>query len=432
MGNQYKNEDMVSVEDARAAILDKVRVLEAEDVAMADAARRVLACDITSDIDISPFDNSGMDGFAVQAADLDGASDDTPVVLPIVGEIGAGYVYDGMLRPGEAVRIMTGAAVPKGADSVVKIEQVAGVSGEDSAGRGGKEATFNTPVKRGANVRKAGEEAKAGETLLRAGEELTPAAVGLLASSGNATVSVYRRPRVCILATGSELVDATCVPAPGQIRNSNGPALAAYATAAGAVVTDTHTIADSLDDVRDALSAAVSQSDFVVLSGGAAEGDFDYTSAAIRELGQTYFNKVNMKPGKAQVLGVIDGTPVFGLAGNPAAAAVGFELLVRPALRKMQGFRALERPITWARVNADVKKKEPRRFYLRANLSIADKREDGNATYDVTPSANQSSALFGALYRSNCLLVVPEGMEGLHVGDVAACVRTDLPEGAVL
>jgi molybdopterin molybdotransferase len=162
------------------------------------------------------------------------------------------------------------------------------------------------------------------------------------------------------------------------------------------------------------------------MSGGAAEGDFDYTAPVIGELGEVYFKKVNMRPGKAQIYGVIGTTPVFGLPGNPAAAAIGFELLVRPALRKMQGFSALERPLSSAILTQTVTKKEPRRQYLRSRLT---KTDDG--TLQVTPNSNQSSALLTALHASNCLLIVPEGMDALIEGSAVTCLRTDLPEDAL-
>jgi molybdopterin molybdotransferase len=428
MSEQYKSTEMISVEDARQTMLDGTTLLPPESVEIPLSIGRVLAQDVASDIDIAPFDNSAMDGFALRMGDFANAEavdDANPLTLNIVGVLGAGSVYAGEVGPGQALRIMTGAPMPAGADTVVKIEDAL-VLGESEATPFGTQVVLTSAPKLGANVRLHGEEARKGDVLLRAGEVLSMAGVGMLASTGHAEVEVYSRPRVAILSTGSELVAMTEVPGPGQIRNSNSPALAAAVIDAGG----TPAILSHVEDTREALTAALGAAaknyDFIVLSGGAAEGDFDYTAPVIRELGTVAFTKVNMRPGKAQIYGAIGSTQVFGLPGNPAAAAVGFEILVRPALRKMQGFTALERPITSAIITSTVNKREPRRQYMRASLS---REQDGNLT--ITPSSNQSSALFSALHQSNCLLIIPEGLDPVNAGDTVSCLRTDLPEGAV-
>ena len=262
---------------------------------------------------------------------------------------------------------------------------------------------------------------------MRRGERINSAGAGLLAATGNATVLVYRRPRVAIISTGSELVDVTTVPGPGQIRNSNSYSLAAAVIDAGGIPEIRPSIADSREALASALLEALRDHDFVITSGGAAEGDFDFITPVVREQGELFFNKVNMKPGKAQTFGIINGKPIFGLPGNPGAASVGFEVLIRPALLKMQGFSTLTRPLTKAVLKQDVRKKdEMRRFYLRARLE-----RDANDSYQVTPEANQSSALLGALNRSNCLMIVPEGSKALAAGDVVECLRLDIEEGVL-
>jgi molybdopterin molybdotransferase len=428
VGTQYRNERLVSVEDAQQLILGSVQPLQPECVNIEYAYGRVLAEDIASDIDISPFDSSGMDGFAVRLADVAQANLEHPVELPIAGVIGAGAAYGQSLQPGQALRIMTGTLVPVGTDAVIPLEKTE-VLGETPDNPTGERVRISLPPAPGANIRKAGEEAKAGEVLLHAGELLTPAAIGLLASAGHGQVRVHRKPRLTVLATGSELVEAGVVPGPGQIRNSNGPALIAQAAMAGADTMGYRTVPDDLQAVTAALDAAVQVSDVVVLSGGAAEGDFDYTGRAAAALGEVVFTKVNMKPGKAQMFARIAGKPVLGLAGNPAAAAVGFEVLLRPALRRLQGFSdgLSLRPCSQAVLTQEVKKKEGRRFYQRARL---EKGADGQLY--VTPARKQSSALLGALHHSNCLLVVPEGEVGLKAGQLADCLRIDLPEGSLV
>jgi molybdopterin molybdotransferase len=418
---------MIGVEDAKAVVLEHVDLTSPERVTIAESLGRVLAQDIASDIDISPFASTAMDGFAVRFEDFEaaGTSEDSPLTLDIVGIIGAGTVYEGTIQAGQALRIMTGAPMPEGADTVVKIEDtfVQGASPEHPEGR---QVTFTRMPRRGANVRPKGEEAHKGDVLLHVGERISAPGVGLLASTGNAEALVYRRPRVAVISTGSELVGVTTIPGPGQIRDSNSPSLAAAVIEAGGIPTIVSSVEDTREALINVLTAAVAEHDFVITSGGAAEGDYDFITPVVREQGELFFNKVNMRPGKAQTFGIINNTPVFGLPGNPSAAFVGFEILVRPALRKMQGITELARPITKAILTQDVKKREPRRFYLRARLT-----QDEDGTYRVTPEPNQSSALLGALNRSNCLLIIPEGLDPLAAGMTADCLRIDREEGTL-
>jgi molybdopterin molybdotransferase len=471
--------EMIGVEEARNIILAHLRPLPAERVTLVESLGRTLAQDVASDIDISPFDNTAMDGFAVRFEDFEthdtsaSATPDaaatataaldtpatpaaapsptgapaapaaattatasaptpspvtptTPLTLDIVGVIGAGAVYEGVLQKGQALRIMTGAPLPQGADTIVKIEDTI-VSGESAECPEGRQVTFTTMPQRGDHIRPKGEEARKGDVLLHIGEKISAPGVGLLASTGNAEVLVYRRPRVAILSTGNELVDVTEIPGPGQIRNSNNYSLAALVTAAGGIPTILSSVEDTYEALATALKAAVIEHDFIITSGGAAEGDYDFITPVVRDLGELFFNKVNMKPGKAQTFGIIEGTPFLGLPGNPGAASVGFEILIRPALRKMQGITKLDRSLTRATLTKDVRKKhETRRLYLRAHLDV-----DEHGHYCVTPEANQSSALLGALHRSNCLMIVPEGPLSPAAGDTVDCLRIDREEGVV-
>lgn len=411
--------EMISVEEARELVLEHVSPLDIEIVDLLDAAGRVAARDLTSDIDITPFANSGMDGFALKASQIESASEDEPVELDVIAEVAAGDVFEGEIGEGECVRIMTGAAVPEAADSVVKYEIVGVVSGD---GRPGSRVSFSAPTKMGSNVRPAGEEAKAGEVVVHAGEVVNSAGIGFLAGCGVVKVPTYRRPKVAIIAIGSELLPPTEVPTPGKIRNSNSYALAACAKAAGAEPTIMPIVEDTFEALSAAVSAAAADYDFVVTSGGASNGDFDFIKPVVDSLGELCMVSVNMRPGKAQTFGVVNGTPVFGLAGNPAASFCGFELLIRPALRKMQGYTHFDLPAVVARLSKDVKKKDPRRIFMRATLV----REDGG--YVVTPAKNQSSGLFGVIQRSNCLAVMPEGLESKAAGDEVECLLLDVSE----
>ncbi|MCL1847698.1 MAG: molybdopterin molybdotransferase MoeA [Coriobacteriia bacterium] len=418
----------LSVEQARDILLEQVKLLPPERVSLVESYGRVLAQDIVSDMDISPFDNSGMDGFAVRFADFEAAvpTADNPLTLEIVGIIAAGEVYVETLQPGQALRIMTGAPLPQGADTVVKLEDVTVLGQTDKHPEGSTLVCTRMP-KYQQHVRRKAEEARKGDVLLRCGDRISAPGAGLLASTGNAELMVYRRPRVAIISTGSELVPVDTLPGPGQIRNSNSYSLAAAVIDAGGIPTILPSVEDTLEALCAALTAALVDHDFVITSGGAADGDFDFITLAVRELGELFYNKVNMKPGKSQIFGLVAGTPVFGLPGNPGAASVGFEVLIRPALRRMQGITQLDRPLVQAALVGDMRKPpDARRCYLRAQLS---RDEDGR--YLVAQDANQSSALLGALNRSNCLLIVREGQAAPLAGDPVDCLRLDVEEGTL-
>ena len=385
--------EMIPLEEARALVCGAVEKLPVETVELLDAVGRVVAADQTSDIDVAPFAHSAMDGFALRAAEIAEATEEAPATLRVIAEIGAGDVFEGTIDDGECVRIMTGACLPADADAVVKYEIVGVVEGD---GKPGSVVSFAAPTKVGSNIRAAGEEAHAGDVVVEAGDVLTAAGVGFLAGCGVLEVPVYRRPRVAVIATGSELVPPSEVPGPGKIRNSNSYAMAACAREAGAEAVMLPIVQDTFEALRDAVAAAAREYDLVV------------------------------RPGKAQTFGMVEGTPVFGLPGNPAAAYVGFQLLIRPALRTMQGYRFMDHPVVKARLTADEKNRDPRRIYLRANLT---RTAEG---YEVTPAKNQSSGLFGPIQKTNCLAVMPEGTAPQPAGSIVDCLLLDIPEEVVL
>lgn len=413
---------MIPVEEAVEMILDNISPIDSEEVAIVEGLGRVVADDMTTDIDLAPFANTAMDGFAVRAEDLATATADAPVELDIIAHLGAGFTFDGTLDPGKAIRIMTGAPMPAGADSVVPVE-LSTWTGEGSVG---EKVVFTEPIAAGRNVRPSGEEARMGDVVVPAGQVLSPAAVGLLASAGHATVPVYRRPRVGVISLGTELVDVTVKPAPGQIRNSNSYSLAADVAAAGGIPRIYPIAIDDPDIIASTIETAVAENDFVISSGGASAGDYDYAHTVAKRLGTVFFTTVAMRPGKSQTFAILGTTPYIGLAGNPTAAEMGFEFLVRPALRKMQGHTVLERPSTEARLLNDIKKKDSRRHYLRGRI---DRDPDGGFVADTL--GNQSSALLGPMALCNCLLVIPEECRGLKAGDTVECVRIDMVEGTV-
>ena len=412
--------EMIPLEEARALVCGAVEKLPVETVELLDAVGRVVAADQTSDIDVSPFAHSAMDGFALRAAEIADAAEESPAMLRVIAEIGAGDVFEGTIGEGECVRIMTGACLPADADAVVKYEIVGVVEGD---GKPGSVVSFSAPTKVDSNIRAAGEEAHAGDVVVEAGDVLTAAGVGFLAGCGVLEVPVYRRPRVVVIATGSELVPPSEVPRPGKICNSNSYAMAACAREAGAEAVMLPIVQDTFEALRDAVAQAAREYDFVVTTGGAANGDFDFIKPVVAELGELLMTTVNMRPGKAQTFGVVQGTPVFGLPGNPAAAYVGFEMIIRPALRKMQGYAHFERPSVMAKLSRDVKKKDPRRIFLRGTLYKNDEGE-----YVVAPAKNQSSGLFGVIQRSNCMAIMPEGLESRTAGSLIDCVLLDVSE----
>jgi molybdopterin molybdotransferase len=415
--------ETILVEAALELVLALVRPMPIERVGLLDSLHRVLAEDATSDIDVAPFDNSAMDGFAMRAADLAGASEDAPVELDVIAHIGAGDDVAGIeVGLGQAARIMTGAAVPLGADSVVMVERTHPVAGDGGIG---SRVAFELEPKFGEHIRRRGEEVLAGDVVLTAGDVIGPAAIGLLASTGHDTVAVHRRPRVAVLSTGSELVEVATKPGPGKIRNSNSYSIAAQVLAAGGIPVRYGIVLDDMDATRAAFELAAAETDFILTSGGVSVGDYDFVKPVLEEMGELTFCKVKMRPGNPQTLGTINGVPFFGLPGNPTSTYVGFEIFVRPALRIMQGFSAISRPITVARLSHDVKKKQDRRYYLRGRCEFV---SDG-VGYEATLSGSQSSALLTAAHRGNCFVVLPEGDGVFPAGTQVDCVRLDMEEG---
>lgn len=420
-------QELIPVEQARALLLDTVNTLETEKVPLIEALGRISAKNQTSDIDISPFDHSAMDGFAVVASDLANATPEAPIELPVIDEIPAGAYYDKVLQPGTCVRIMTGAPIPDGANAVVKYEIVTNLEND---GRAPGRVAFSAPTSAGDNIRQKGEEIAAGEVAIKAGEPLSPAGAGLLASCGLSQVEVYKRPRVAVIPIGSELVEPDTLPLPVQIRDGNSYAIGASVVRAGGIPHLHSIVPDDKDMLVAAVLEAVEESDFVVTSGGVSNGDFDYIQQVVKEQGELFMDFVNMRPGKAQTFGLVKNIPVFGLSGNPAAAYCGFEMLVRPALRKMQGYATLDRPRVWARLSRDMKKKDSRRIYLRSTLERLD---DGSL--QVRPAKSQSSGLFSPFQSGNCLAILPEGVPAskkVEAGTLVECLLLDVDEGVVI
>ena len=347
---------MLTVAEASRRILERVRALGQEEVALRESRGRILAQAIRADRALPPWDNSAMDGFAVRTADLAGA----PVELPVAGSVAAGARPGEPLAPGTALRIMTGAPMPRGADAVV--------IREDTDDRGGS-ARFAAPARAGDNIRLAGEDVAPGSVVMQAGGALGPGDIGLLAALGRARVPVGRRPRVAILCTGDELCPLGAEPAPGQIFSSNEHALTAQVDEAGGEVAYAELVPDDRAGTEAALTAALG-CDVVVTSGGVSVGDRDHVREALAGAGVTIdFWKVAMRPGKPVVFGLAPGGALcFGLPGNPVSSLVSFELFVRPALLALQGASAVQRPRAEVILGSPARKNPGRAYYLRAAL----------------------------------------------------------------
>ena len=420
------SQDMISVDEARRRTIELASQarfrMPVEKVDLFAAVGRVAAADLTSDIDVSPFDNTAMDGFAVVSSSLEGASEEVPVELEIVDWVGAGIVSQVTLAPGQAIRIMTGGIMPEGADAVVKIEDTT-FTGDGGVG---ERVRISAPVTK-TNVRKAGEEAKAGDVVVRAGEVIRAATVGLLASTGNTVIPVYARPKVGVISIGTELVKPPAKPEPGKIRDANAYVLGAYALEMGCEVELYPIVEDDETAIRSLFERAIAECDFVVSSGGASNGDFDYAIETVRELGEVVFDCVSLKPGKAQAFGCVEDTLVEVLSGNPAAAAVGFQLFGRPALRAIQGFRELDRPVSEAVLAQPTRKKEARAFFQRGHLELG---EDGQLL--ACQEEKQSSALLSEMNRSTVLVELPQGTGTFEAGTPVTCLHLDIDEGTVI
>ncbi|HET8569514.1 MAG TPA: gephyrin-like molybdotransferase Glp [Candidatus Limnocylindria bacterium] len=408
---------LISADDALARILAGVPRLPAVDVPILDALGLVLAEDVAADADVPPFRNSAMDGYAVRGADVTAA----PVRLRVVGDIPAGAYPDRAVGPGEAMRIMTGAAMPDGADTVVRVEDTDNATGV---------VTITAATRAGTSVRQAGEDLRAGDVVLRTGTVLRAAEIGLLASLGRARVRAHKRPRVAVLSTGDEVVDVGLPLGPGQIRDSNRYSLASAVRAAGAEPWVRGIVRDTPDALREALREAVA-ADAIVTSGGVSVGDHDHVKPVVSEMGTIDLWAIAIRPGRPLAFGELRDpgrspmeqarrVPIFGLPGNTVSSLLTFELFVRPALLRMQGREHVTRPRATARLLDPVEKPAFLRFFARG---IHDP-----AAGTVRTTGPQGSGILRSMSLANCLIDLPEGRAAWASGDTVEVILTDQPE----
>lgn len=395
---------MISLEEAQSHILDRVARLDAARHPLRGAAGLVTTEAVTAAENIPPFANTAMDGFAVRAADTSGA----PRVLTVVGTIAAGDAGDVMVGPGQAARIMTGAPMPPGADAVVMVERTSVV---------GDEVTVEIEVPRGNHVRAAGEDVAPGDVVFDAGVVLSPGHLGVLASLGLADVVATRRARVGVLSTGDELVEGPVELAPGQIRDSNRTTLLALLAEAGCEPVDLGIARDDEDVIAGAIESGVAGCDALLTSGGVSMGDFDWVKVVLDRIGDMRWMQVAIKPAKPLAFGLVDGTPVFGLPGNPVSSMVSFELFARPALRKMMGHSRHHRTRVAAIADESMRRTPDGKTHF---ARIVWRYTDG--AYRFGSAGGQGSHQLAAMATANGLAVIPDG-EGVAAGETAELIR---------
>ena len=385
---------MIDVAEARAHVLARCPALATVALPIEDARGLALVAGVLAAEDVPPFVNSAVDGYAVQAADLA----DPPVELPVVDEVAAGGHTTRVLQPGEAIRVMTGAPMPDGADAAVMVEDTERLDGGDRV-------RISRAVRPGQAVRGAGEDVRAGTSLFGSGTVVTPAVAGVLASINARTVTVVRRPRVAVLSTGDELVTDGSPLQPGQIRESNKTMLVGLVAEAGCTPVDLGVVRDDEATLEGVLRAAVVDCDAVVTSGGVSMGDYDVVKAVLSRIADMRWMQIAIKPAKPFAFGLLDGVPVFGLPGNPVSSLVSFELFARPALRQMSGLPQIDRTVVNAVTDEPLRRSlDGKVHYARV---IATHGSDG--LVHVRPAAAQGSHQLAATAAANALAIVPDG-----------------------
>ena len=386
---------MLSVEEARQQMLATIPVLPSEKRAILSCVGYVLAEALHATENIPPFDNSAMDGYAVRAADVKGASEENPAVLSVVETVAAGYAPTKQVATGQAARIMTGAMMPEGADAVVMQEVTQQAAGE---------VMIFESVDETDNVRFTGESVKQGEQVMGKGKHLRPPEISMLASLNRAEVAVHRKPTVAIVSTGDELTPLGEPLEPGKIRDSNRYGLYAQVQEAGGIPIDIGIAPDDEAETERIFRAALAESDALITSGGVSVGEHDVVKSVLNKLGKINFWRVAMKPGKPQAYGIADGKPIFGLPGNPVSSLVVFELFVRPALLKMAGHTVLLRPTFKATLAESVTNRDGRVNYMRAILTEA------HGQYTAETTGPQGSGILHSLVLANGLITIPAGV----------------------
>ncbi|MDQ0427231.1 molybdopterin molybdotransferase [Planomicrobium stackebrandtii] len=404
----------IPVAEAVKKVIGQAQLLGTEMVSLDQSYNRILTEPIIAKHPVPPFDRSPYDGFAIISKYSIGASGDNRIKFTVIDHIGAGSVSEKLLSGNEAIRIMTGAPLPKNADAIVMFEQT--VESKDSF-------TIRKPFTPLENVSQKGEDIKQSETVIERGNLIHPGTVALLATFGYAQVCVSKQPIVGILSTGTELLDVADKLVPGKIRNSNGPMIAAQLARMGILCKTYGLSADKLDKSFEIVKKAAEETDCLITTGGVSVGDFDFLPAIYERLGaQILFNKVAMRPGSVTTVAVADNKYLFGLSGNPSACFTGFELFVRPALLKMMGAEKLYLPHTTAILGEDFTKANPFTRFIRAVY-------DGHT---IKPAGFNKSNAVASIAKGNALIVLPDGTRGFKSGDTVDVLLLGVEEGSAL
>jgi len=394
---------MISVEEALQVILGSIEVLGLERLPLMNSLGRILGEDIYAPYPIPSWDNSAMDGYAVIHQDIESASPENPARLEVIADLPAGYVTTRELKNGEAIRIMTGAPLPKGSDTVVMVEDT---------NKEKNQVAILKPPSPGQNIRKAGEDIQKDSLVFSNGSIIHPADVGMLASLKRAAVSVYQTPTVAVVSTGDELIDVDGDLTGGKIVSSNTYSLASLVKDSGAHPLILGIAKDRPEELRAIFKAALT-ADMIISSGGVSVGDYDLVKDTLKELGaEMKFWKVAMRPGQPLAFGVIEGKPTFGLPGNPVSCMISFEQFVRPSILKARGHKRLFRPLVEAELQESITKKAGKKYFMRCIIS----REEGK--YVVTTTGAQGSGILMSMVKANGLIVVPEEKTTLPAGDI--------------
>ena len=393
---------MIPVDEALDKILSHVQTLGFEKVSLLDALGRVIAEDIFAKRNIPPLDNSAMDGYALRSEDVRQASQDHPVRLVVIEDLPAGFISTKTVERGKAVRIMTGAPIPKGADTVVPVEVTKKEDGSVLIFKG-------TGI--GENIRESGEDVKQGDRVISKGDIVRPAEVGMLASVGRSFVSVYQKPLVAILCTGNELVDVDGDLDGVKIISSNSYTLGAQVKDCGAIPLQLGIARDRKEEIEEKLRQGI-RADVLISSAGVSVGDYDFVKDVMKQLGmEMLFWKVAMRPGQPLAFGTIGEKPVFGLPGNPVSSMISFEQFVRPSLLKMMGCRHIFRPLVEATLKEEIKKIVGSRYFVRGFVSLEKDQ------YVVTTTGEQGSGILRSMVKANGLIVIPEDREIVRAGE---------------
>lgn len=393
---------MITVEEALNKILSRIQPLGLERVTLLEGLGRVIGEDVVANRDIPPYDNSGMDGYAVRAEDIQNASPDRPVRLKVIGDLPAGFLSTQTVGRGQAIRIMTGAPIPEGADSVIPVEDTKDEDGFVS---------ILKAVSIEENIREKGGDVRKGDRVVSKGDILRPSEIGMLASVGRPFVFVYQRPTVAILCTGEELVDVDGDLDGVKIVSSNSYTLTAQVRDCGAIPVQLGIARDQKEEIKEKFLQGL-RADVILSSAGVSVGDYDFVKEVLNDLGmELVFWKVAMKPGKPVVFGALRGKWVFGLPGNPVSSMVSFEQFVRPSLLRMMGHRRIFRPVIEAFLKEDLHKKSGMRYFLRGEVSME------RDFYHVTTTGPQGSGILKSMVKANGLIILPEDREIVRAGE---------------